>query len=365
VYARRSEGMSLKAFTALYAAVGAAAALLGWAVAEWLGVRRGLVWGYFGEAATCGLVGAAVGAGLSLADGLAGAGWSGRTGRAVAGLLGGGLAAAVGTSLGPAFPGRASIGLMIGWALLGAGVGGAEGLFERSRRALARDAAAGAVGALVGGLPFGLVYGFLSPLWEAGARAFGFLLVGACAGAALGLVRVVLAEAWLTVVEGHKVGRRIFVRSPDLHLGRSAKAALSFSGSGDERVDLRHARVVRRTDEGFVLEDLHSRHGTWINANRVVSPTLLFDGDLIRLGGNAVRFNLRSKPAVAKPPVVIRASAPAQAVPRRPTPPAPAPASPKPVGAAEPPAPQSRPCPQCGRPVFGPRPHCMICDLSF
>src|SRR2546425_8767507 len=40
-------------------------------------------------------------------------------------------------------------------------------------------------------------------------------------------------------------------------------------------------RSVRKT-EGFVLQDLGSRNGTFVNGQRVTADTLLRDGDVIR-----------------------------------------------------------------------------------
>lgn len=48
----------------------------------------------------------------------------------------------------------------------------------------------------------------------------------------------------------------------------------------------RHHAAVERSDDGFILEDLDSSNGTWLNDNRVENgvPAELRNGDLIRLG---------------------------------------------------------------------------------
>ncbi|HYR29519.1 MAG TPA: FHA domain-containing protein, partial [Thermoanaerobaculia bacterium] len=52
-----------------------------------------------------------------------------------------------------------------------------------------------------------------------------------------------------------------------------------------------HARITR-TAEGFFLEDLQSRNGTFVNGEKVDSKRLLTDGDLIRFGKIITTFNV-------------------------------------------------------------------------
>ena len=59
----------------------------------------------------------------------------------------------------------------------------------------------------------------------------------------------------------------------------------------DGSVSSQHARIVR-TPDGFVLEDLQSRNGTFVNGEKVTAPRILVDGDLIRLGKVIMTFNV-------------------------------------------------------------------------
>jgi hypothetical protein len=56
-------------------------------------------------------------------------------------------------------------------------------------------------------------------------------------------------------------------------------------------VSSNHARVVR-TAEGFVIEDVGSRNGTFVNSERVNGKRALADGDVIRLGKVLLTFNV-------------------------------------------------------------------------
>lgn len=71
-------------------------------------------------------------------------------------------------------------------------------------------------------------------------------------------------------------------------IGRAPSNAISIA---DGSVSSHHARIVR-TPEGFILEDLQSRNGTFINGEKVTEKRALSDGDLIRLGKVIMTFNL-------------------------------------------------------------------------
>jgi hypothetical protein len=71
-------------------------------------------------------------------------------------------------------------------------------------------------------------------------------------------------------------------------IGRSSSHSISIP---DGSVSSNHARIVR-TDKGFVLEDLQSRNGTFVNGEQITGQRLLVDGDLIRVGKVIMTFNV-------------------------------------------------------------------------
>ncbi len=72
-------------------------------------------------------------------------------------------------------------------------------------------------------------------------------------------------------------------------IGRSNDNGLAVP---DSSVSGKHARILR-TDDGFVIEDLKSRNGTFVNGERVTEgQRKLSDGDLIRLGKVIMTFNV-------------------------------------------------------------------------
>ncbi len=59
----------------------------------------------------------------------------------------------------------------------------------------------------------------------------------------------------------------------------------------DGSVSSSHARVVR-TGDGFVLEDVGSRNGTYVNSEKVAGKRALADGDIVRFGKVLLTFNV-------------------------------------------------------------------------
>ena len=62
----------------------------------------------------------------------------------------------------------------------------------------------------------------------------------------------------------------------------------------DVSVSSKHARVAR-TAEGFVIEDLKSRNGTFVNGERVTDKRILEDNDVVRFGRVILTFNVATE----------------------------------------------------------------------
>jgi hypothetical protein len=71
-------------------------------------------------------------------------------------------------------------------------------------------------------------------------------------------------------------------------IGRDARNTIAIPSSS---VSSRHARILRTTD-GFLIEDLGSRNGTYVNSDSVTAPRLLADGDTVRFGREVLTFSL-------------------------------------------------------------------------
>lgn len=79
----------------------------------------------------------------------------------------------------------------------------------------------------------------------------------------------------------------------ELIIGRAGQLAVP-----DARVSRQHARIIR-DGENFILEDLGSSNGTYLNDQRIQGTVPLSHGDRIRVGSFKMRFMTASTPAAA------------------------------------------------------------------
>jgi len=89
------------------------------------------------------------------------------------------------------------------------------------------------------------------------------------------------AKLRLKITAGHAVGREVTV-DDELLLGREVAG----EGRLEEDIELSrtHARIVRRGEGEWDIEDLDSRNGTFVNGSRIEERVLLGAGDAIELG---------------------------------------------------------------------------------
>jgi pSer/pThr/pTyr-binding forkhead associated (FHA) protein len=90
--------------------------------------------------------------------------------------------------------------------------------------------------------------------------------------------------------------REVLIDAADeVTIGRSPGNALTLS---DKKLSRKHARI--EWDElGFLVRDLKSSNGTWLNRRRVESDRLI-QGDEIRVGGaiiHVLRLEVPAQPA--------------------------------------------------------------------
>lgn len=131
-----------------------------------------------------------------------------------------------------------------------------------------------------------------------------------------------------------------------LLLGRGQSGAGSLSG--DRLLSRQHARFARTADGHYLVEDLGSTNGTFVNGERVTAPRLLQDGDRSAVGETTLEFVFdpeatrvpRAAPAPASPPAPVQPYATPPPPPPRPAPASsPGPTSPPGYAPSPPPAP--------------------------
>ena len=124
--------------------------------------------------------------------------------------------------------------------------------------------------------------------------------------------------AQFTFLSGARVGQVETFRKAYIGLGRHPLSDIRFDAERDLDVSSRHAGIVRQGD-GFVVRDLGSTNGTFVNGARVSGDVVLADGDVIGLGQNGptVEFHILPGESIADTvPDGARASAQRMTSPR-------------------------------------------------
>lgn len=303
--------MSFRWFIYYCSLCGGCAAYLGWVLGRLPGVSHH-VW----QAGVKGmLLGMAVAIGLTLVDTL----WhrSRREGAEVGfRVLIGGLVGCLGGFVG-GFTGQIlyastqwSLFLILGWTITGVLIGAAPGSYDLVARlargqetvGVRRRVVNGVLGGSVGGLVGGLIFLVLGALWGVALSgrtgdfwspsATGFVTLGLCIGLFFGLAQVILQTAWITVVAGFRPGRELTLSRGEMIIGRAEGCDIPLFG--DRLVELEHARIVLEHGR-FLLEDLGTTGGTFLNGRRVTAPMALHAGDQIEIGRAVLRFGARIK----------------------------------------------------------------------
>ena len=100
-------------------------------------------------------------------------------------------------------------------------------------------------------------------------------------------------RAQFKFLSGARAGQIETFRKAYLGLGRHPLSDVRFDAERDLDVSSRHAAIMRKS-EGFVLQDLGSKNGTYVNGERIGDDHVLADGDVIGFGakGPALEFHI-------------------------------------------------------------------------
>ena len=408
--------MSFYRYIYICAIIGGWSAFAGWLLSEVL-LPSSLPDGILRVILTAAMVGGGIGQGLMLITG------SGSLIRLIGiGLLGGILGGAVGGLIGEGLYSYLKLPRFLGWVLMGLCIGSTDGIAELSLKKWRNGLIGGGLGGLIGGILFDPMVRLAASHTGMTGRAMAFVLLGLAIGCLIGLVQVVFREAWLTVLDGYRPGRQLILSKAEILLGRGEWTALPFLGSLGRTLENEHSRIYRDTQGCFYIEDLGTDAGVVLNQRRIEKTERLRDGDVIKLGGNIIRFNEKGEsgprdsakqeqttfqevredgpvrkpisgapvaPPPPPPPVKTQGTGPrtepervqptatrvvGTSNPPPPPPPPPPPASPMKKGepatspvAASPGEDAVNLCPGCKRKIPGVKGtrYCMVCDLTF
>ena len=139
-------------------------------------------------------------------------------------------------------------------------------------------------------------------------------------------------KARFKFLSGARAGQVEAFRKAYIGLGRHPLSDVRFDAERDLDVSSRHAAIIRTPDgAGFVLQDLGSRNGTFVNGKRSTGDTPLQSGDVIGFGANgpALEFHTIAAEAgegdllatTAAEGMAVRASTPRDVIRATPPPP--------------------------------------------
>jgi pSer/pThr/pTyr-binding forkhead associated (FHA) protein len=101
-----------------------------------------------------------------------------------------------------------------------------------------------------------------------------------------------LPKGSLVVQSGPATGQQISLQG-EVRLGRNRSNSMVFL---DKKVSRYHAKLIP-IDETYVITDLGSSNGTYVNGVRIGQPVRLNTGDLIRIGDSELEFYQGEVPA--------------------------------------------------------------------
>ena len=96
----------------------------------------------------------------------------------------------------------------------------------------------------------------------------------------------IAGKAWLVVIYGGELGRRVALDAISFVVGRSSTSDLTLN---EDSVSRHHVRISRQPDKRYILTDLGSTNGTYVN-DESVQERLLGDGDKIKIGQTIFKF---------------------------------------------------------------------------
>jgi pSer/pThr/pTyr-binding forkhead associated (FHA) protein len=109
------------------------------------------------------------------------------------------------------------------------------------------------------------------------------------------------STAVLIVLSGARAGTRRALTADFATLGRHPSSELQLDPEQDTEVSARHAAVFRQ-GPGYVVRDLGSATGTWVNGVRVRSDRSLENGDRIQLGAQGPEIEFAVEQAQERAP---------------------------------------------------------------
>ncbi len=84
----------------------------------------------------------------------------------------------------------------------------------------------------------------------------------------------------------------------ELIFGREDSSTVKYDPDRDDLVGRQHAKIQKDPDNpnGFIITDLSSRNGTFVNNNKITSPMKIMAGDVVQFGPDGPKFQFDVEP---------------------------------------------------------------------
>jgi pSer/pThr/pTyr-binding forkhead associated (FHA) protein len=239
---------------------------------------------------------------------------------ALIGFLGGGIGASVGQTVYSAIPGTGSHGdnpglffvqlfaRAVGYGVVGAIVGAAQGIGRRSPLIIRQGAFGGLFGGLLGGAIFQVIYEIFIyvPHIDVISRLTALVATGALTGFFIGLVQDLFKQAWVKVMVGRNEGKEYLIAKAVTTIGRSELSDIGLYG--DPSIAPTHAVIESLADQNRHRlrhvaggQGAHAYPPTIVNGHPITAEQWLTDGDTIQIGGRMLMFAEKATRSAPRP----------------------------------------------------------------
>lgn len=184
------------------------------------------------------------------------------------------------------------VGRSLAWSLAGMAMGLGQGIALRSGRLLLYGLLGGIIGGLFGGMLFDPIDMILlgtdkpSAHWS---RLIGFATIGASVGGMIGLVELLARDAWLRMTQGPLTGKEFLLFKDMMTIGSSPRSDLYLFN--DPQVLPQHAIIRAVGDESEI--EVRDREAVVLLNTRPVKTARLRHGDNVTIGRATFVFQRR------------------------------------------------------------------------
>ena len=191
---------------------------------------------------------------------------------------------------------------------IGTFVGAAIGTSSLNPRKIVQGAVGGLIGGAIGGLAFDPIGEILGKTLLAArgqmegevggpSRMVGWIVLGAMVALMIGLVEAFTRQAWLRADYGRNEFKEWPLDAATNFVGRGETCHVILRG--DPAVGPVHASIARQGGH-FVISDAGTPTGTFVNGHRI-GQAALQPGDVVQIGGTAMRFLTKGAPQAYAP----------------------------------------------------------------